>query len=195
MALRKMRNLIVSLVILFSSFVEADIDPCDVDSYPAKGEIVLHHATSFSLPAIYYNQGNTRVIVSKNMAIAYVKKNISENKGYLAQAKSHILNTLNKISDSEIIDQSNLQIPLEGLVSDELNVGIHVMAGYQGLFEGVLFNNEAAVEVDGKLVYETTATYMVGEDPQPIDEFKMVHKLNVVYKNSSVFNKCWLDVK
>lgn len=36
---------------------------------------------------------------------------------------------------------------------------------------------------------------MVGEDPQPIDEFKMVHKLNVVYKNSSVFNKCWLDVK
>jgi len=93
-----------------------------------------------------------------------------------------------------IIDQSNLQIPLEGLASEELNVGIHVMVGYQGLFEGVLFNNEAAVEVDGKLVSETTATYMVGEDLDPINEFKVVHKLNVVYKNSLVFKKCWLDV-
>ena len=190
-----MRNLIVSLVILFSSFVKADTDPCDVDSYPIKGEKVLLHANAFSLPAIYYKQGRTRIIVSKDMTIAYVKKNMSGNKGYLAQAKSHILNSLYKISGSEIIDQSNLHIPLEGLVSDELNVGIHVMAGYQGLFEGMLFNNEAAVEVDGKLVYETTATYMVGEDPKPIDEFRMVHKLNVVYKNSYVFNKCWLDVK
>lgn len=195
MALRKMRNLIGSLVIFFSAFVKAGTDPCDVDSYPIKGEKVLHHVNSFSLPAIYFKQGNTRIIVSRDMAIAYVKKNMPDHKGYLAQAKSHILNTLNKISGSEIINQSNIQIPLEGLVSDELNVGIHVMAGYQELFEDVLFNNEAAVEVDGKLVHETTATYMVGEDPQPIDEFKMVHKLNVVYKNSSVFNKCWLDVK
>lgn len=190
-----MRSFIVFLVILFSSFVKADADPCDVDSYPTKGETILHHANSFSLPAIYYNQGNVRIIIPKDMAIAHVKKYMSDNKGYLAQAKSHILNTLNKLSGSEIIDQSNLQIPLEGLVSDELNVGIHVMAGYQGLFEGVLFNNEAAVEVDGKLVYDTTAIYMVGEDPHPIDEFKIVHKLNVVYKNSSVFIKCWLDVE
>lgn len=195
MALMKMRNLIVSLVIFFSSCVKANTDPCGFDSYPIKGEKILHHANSFSLPAIYYKQGNTRVIVSKDMAMAYVNKNMSDHKGYLSQAKSHILNSLSKISGSEIIDQSNLQIPLDGLVSDELNVGIHVMAGYQGLFEGMLFNNEAAVEIDGKLVYETTATYIVGEYPQPIDEFKVVHKLNVVYKNSSVFSKCWLDVK
>ena len=195
MALMKMRNLIVSLVILFSSCVKADTDPCDVDSYPIKDKKILHHANSFSRPAIYYKQGNTRVIISKEMAIAFVKKNMSDSKDYLAKAKSYIIHSLMKISGSEINDQSNLQIPLKGLVSEELNVAIHVMAGYQGLFEGVLFNNEAAVEVDGKLVPETTATYMIGEDPHPIDEFKVVHKINVVYKNSSVFNKCWLDVK
>ncbi|GAA5187342.1 hypothetical protein [Ferrimonas gelatinilytica] len=185
-----MRNLIVSLVILFSFAVKADTDPCDVDSYPIKGEKVLHHAKSFSLPAIYYKQGNVRVIISKEKAIDFVNNNMTDSKAYLAKAKSHIINSLMNISDSEMVDQSSLQIPLEGLVSAELNVGIHVMAGYQGLFEGVLFNNEAVVEVDKKLVPETTATYMVGEDPQPIDEFKVVHKLKVVYKSSLVLENC-----
>lgn len=103
--------------------------------------MVLHHTNSFSLPAIYYKQGDTRVIVSTEKAIVFVKQNMSDSKGYLAKAKSHIISSLKNISSSEIIDQSVLQIPLEGLASEELNVGIHVMAGYQGLFEGVLFNN------------------------------------------------------
>lgn len=175
--------------------MKADTDPCGVNSYPIKGEKVLHHANSFSLPAIYYKQGSARAIISKEKAIAFVKNNMFGSKGYLAQVKSHIINSLMNISGSEIIDQSSLQITLEGLVFEELNMGVHVMAGYQGLSEGVLFNNETVVEVDGKFVPETTATYMVGEDPQAIDEFKVVHKLNVVYKNSLIFNKCWLDIK
>lgn len=190
-----MHHLFVSLIILFSSFVKADTEPCDVDSYPVKAEKILHHANSFSLPAVYYKQGNARVIISTEKAIAFVRQNMSENTDYVAEAKSSILSSLKGMDGSEIIDQSVLHMPLEGLTFEELNVGIHVMEGYRGLFEGVLFNQEAAVEVDGKLVSNTKATYMVGDYPQPMEDFNLVHKLNVIYKTNLVFTTCWLDQK
>ena len=76
-----------------------------------------------------------------------------------------------------------------------MSKAIHVMAGYQGLFEGLLLKNEASVSINGNWVNSSSVTYMVGNDPALLDDLSFVHKLIVSNSNQVVFEKCWLDRK
>ena len=68
-------------------------------------------------------------------------------------------------------------------------------ASYQGLFEGVLLNNEASVSINEKLISSSNTVYMVGKDPKPAHGLNYVHKIVVSSSDNVVFSKCWLDSK
>ena len=94
---------------------------------------------------------------------------MATHKPYLKNAKEYIINSLiNSLSElpkNKLVDHSKLWIATERLKGQELNKTIHVMAGYQGLFEGLLLNNEASVSIDEKLIASSNTVYMFGKDP------------------------------
>ncbi len=173
----------------------AKADSCDIGNFPIKWQDTLYHASSYSTPAIFYKSNNSRVIVSVKDAILYIKDNMSEHKAFLKKAKYHIIDSLKRVDKSKVIDYSSLLISLEGLGPEELNVGIHVMSGYQGIFEGTLLNKTAAVEIDGNLVSQTNGKYTIGKDPAPVHGLDFVHRLTIGKQDNVVFKKCWMDSK
>ncbi|WP_298445760.1 hypothetical protein [uncultured Ferrimonas sp.] len=195
MAMESMHIFLMLVMLIVSGSVKAETDPCDLSNYPVKWKSQLVHPNSYDLPAIFHKSDNSKVIVSATKAINYVKTNMAEHTPYLKDAKAYILNSLSSLSNDKLLEQSELWIALEGLQGQELNKAIHVMAGYQGLFEGLLLQNEASVSINGKLVSSSNAVYMVGKDPAPLDELNYVHKLIVTNSSQIIFNKCWLDSK
>lgn len=195
MASESMQKILVLLVFLVSSFVNAETDPCESNQYPVKWKSNLSHPESYELPAIFYKTNNSKVIVSVSKAINFVERNMATHKPYLKNAKAFIINSLSELPPNKLVDHSSLWIPTEGLRGQELNKAIHVMAGYQGLFEGVLLNNDASVSINEKLVSSSNTVYMVGKDPEPAHGLNYVHKLVVSNSNNIVFSKCWLDSK
>ena len=190
-----MRKFLVLMVFLASSLVYADSDPCESNQYPVKWKSDLSHPVSYELPAIFYKTNDSKVIVSVSKAINFVESNMAAHKPYLKSAKEYIINSLSELPKNTLLDHSNLWIATEGLQGEELNKAIHVMAGYQGLFEGLLLNNEASVKVNEKLIASSNTVYMVGKDPTPVHGLDYVHKLIVSNSNDIVFSKCWLDSK
>lgn len=190
-----MRKFLVLMIFLASSLVYADSDPCESNKYPVKWKSDLSHPVSYELPAIFYKTNNSKVIVSVSKAINFVEGNMSTHKPYLKSAKEYIINSLSVLPKNKLVDHSNLWIATEGLQGQELNKAIHVMAGYQGLFEGLLLNNEASVSINEKLIASSNTLYMVGKDPAPVHGLAYVHKLIVSNSNDIVFSKCWLDSK
>ncbi len=195
MAKESMHKFLILMVFLASSLVYADSDPCESNLYPVKWKSNLSHPVSYELPAIFYKTNNSKVIVSVSKAINFVEGNMATHKPYLKSAKEYIINSLSELPKNKLVDHSNLWIATEGLKGQELNKAIHVMAGYQGLFEGLLLNNEASVSINEKLIVSSNAVYMVGKDPAPVHGLDYVHKLIVSNSNDIVFSKCWLDSK
>ena len=195
MAKESMRKILVLMVFLVSSLVHADSDPCESNSYPVKWKSGLSNPISYELPAIYYKTNNSKVIISVSKAKSFVEGNMATHKPYLKNAKEYIINSLSELPKNKLVDHSNLWIATEGLQGQELNKAIHVMAGYQGLFEGLLLNNEASVSINEKLIPSSYAVYMVGKDPAPVHGLDYVHKLVVSNSNNIVFSKCWQDRK
>lgn len=188
-----MYKALASILLLPTLLVKADTDPCERDDYPIKWQLPLTNATTYSLPAIYYEHENSKIIVSVSNAFEITQKNMAEHKSYLKAAKLHILNTLQQLPKGALVNSSQLWIPTQGLEDDSLNKAIHVMAGYQFLFEYALFNKRAVVEVDNQIIENTTAKHTVGKDQFPLDDLEIVHK-TVIFKNRNiVFSKCWLD--
>lgn len=195
MAKESMRQILVLIVFFTSNLVNAESDPCESDDYPIKWKSDLSHPLTYGLPAIFYKTNNSKVIVSVTKAINFVEGNMATHKPYLKDAKKHIISTLSELPKKQLVDHSNLWISTEGLQGQELNKAIHVMAGYQGLFEGLLLNNEASVRINEKLIASSNTMYMVGKDPNPIHGLDYVHKLVVFNANDIVFTKCWLGRK
>ncbi|USD28440.1 hypothetical protein J8Z24_16260 [Pseudoalteromonas sp. SCSIO 43201] len=190
-----MCKFLILMVFLASSLACADSDPCESNQYPVKWKSDLSHPVSYELPAIFYKTNNSKVIVSVSKAINFVEGNMATNKPYLKSAKEYIINSLADLPKNKLVDHSNLLIMTEGLKGQELNKAIHVMAGYQGLFEGLLLNNEASVSINEKLIASSNTAYMIGRDPAPLHGLDYVHKLIVFNSNDIVFSKCWLDSK
>lgn len=190
-----MQKILVLLVFLVSCIVRAETDPCESNQYPVKWKSNLSHPESFELPAIYYKTNNSKVIVSASKAINFVEKNMATHKPYLKNAKAFIIRSLSELPKGKLVDHSSLWIPTEGLQGQELNKAIHVMAGYQGLFEGLLLNNEASISINEKLITSSNTVYMIGKDPEPVHGLDYIHKLVVSSSNNIVFSKCWLDSK
>ena len=187
-----MSKFFILVCVFISTFAKAEPDSCDLNIYPIKWQDTLMHAESYSLPAISYTKDNSRVIVSVNDALSFVKASMSEHKPFLKKAKTHIIQSLQKLNEKKIIDYSILLVNLDSLTGEELNIGIHVMAGYEGIFEGTLLNKKAAVEVNNDLVVKTKGKYFIGKDPSPMHGLDYVHKLSIAHKNTSVFKKCWM---
>ncbi|PLT24183.1 hypothetical protein [Pseudoalteromonas sp. MelDa3] len=190
-----MQKILVLAVFLVSGFVKAESDLCESTQYPVKWESELVHPESYELPAIFYKTNYSKVILPVSKAIDFVKNNMANHKAYLKDAKAYILESLSKLPKNKLIDHSNLLIATDGLQGRELSKAIHVMAGYQGLFDGLLLKNEASVSINGNWVNSSSVTYMVGNDPAPLDDLSFVHKLIVSNSNQVVFEKCWLDRK
>tara|TARA_B110000211_G_C13963278_1_gene501573 strand:- start:457 stop:1029 length:573 start_codon:yes stop_codon:yes gene_type:complete len=190
-----MQKILVSLMLLISSFARAETDPCELSQYPIKWKSNLSHPESYELPAIFYKTNNSKVIISVSKAINFVERNMATHKAYLKSAKVFIISSLSKLPKNKLVDHSSLWMPTEGLQGQELNKAIHVMAGYQGLFEGVLLNNEASVSINEKLITSSNTVYMVGKDPEPANGLDYVHKLVVSNSNNILFSKCWIDSK
>ena len=120
---------------------------------------------------------------------------MATHKPYLKNAKAFIIRSLSELPKGKLVDHSSLWIPTEGLQGQELNKAIHVMAGYQGLFEGLLLNNEASISINEKLITSSNTVYMIGKDPEPVHGLDYIHKLVVSSSNNIVFSKCWIDSK
>ncbi|MCG7541070.1 hypothetical protein EXT48_16955 [Pseudoalteromonas sp. CO348] len=190
-----MRKFLVLMVFLASSLVYADSDPCELNQYPVKWKSDLSHPVSYELPAIFYKTNNSKVIVSVSKAINFAEGNMETHKPYLKSAKEYIINSLSELPKNKLVDHSNLWITTKRLQGQELNKAIHVMAGYHGLFEGLLLNNEASVSINEKLIASSNTVYMIGKGLAPVHGLGYVHKLIVSNSNDIIFSKCWLDSK
>ena len=195
MAGESMQKILVLLAFFVSSFVRAETDPCESNQYPIKWKSSLSHPESYELPAIFYKTNNSKVIVSVSKAINFVERNMATHKPYLKNAKAFIISSLSELPKNKLVNHSRLWVPTERLQGQELNKAIHVMASYQGLFEGVLLNNEASVSINEKLISSSNTVYMVGKDPKPAHGLNYVHKIVVSSSDNVVFSKCWLDSK
>jgi len=195
MARESMRYILVLIILLTSSLLYAESDPCELNHYPVKWKSDLSHPVTYELPAIFYKSSNSKVIVSVSKAIDFVERNMATHKPYLENAKAFIVSSLSELPKNKLVDDSSLWIPTGGLQGQELSKAIHVMATYQRLFESVLLNNEATVSINDKLIASSNTVYMVGRYPEPVHGLDYVHKLVVSNSDNIVFSKCWLDSK
>ena len=190
-----------TFVLLFLSLVSAtshclaNTDPCDLNHYPIKWQSELKHPVAYTMPAIYYENNGSKIFVSATDAITFLTQNMSEQQPYLKNAKRQVLETLQQLDNDDIVNYTELLSPFDGLEPEKLNTAIHIMAAYEGMFEGLLLNQKAVVKIREDIVLESNAKFMVGNDPNTLGEFKSVNKLYIWTETNSIFTKCWLTPK
>ena len=118
---------------------------------------------------------------------------MNSHRPYLQEAKENILQKLNNIKSKQLVNERQLWISLDGLQGQELNVAIHIMAGYQSMFVEALLENIASIETDGSMVTTAKATFMKGIFQESDKTTSSVNNLLIRNDSEVIYQNCWID--
>lgn len=193
---------ITGCLLFFLTFLaSASENPCGIDNYPIINSRELTHPTSYLLPAIYYQKDNVTVIVPIKVAIDLVQEDIialsqegiESVNSVVVLAKNTILNSLKIINVNELVNSADLWVSPATVPEKSFPVALHVMIGYQAVFEKSLLRDLAVVKVDGISVKRSFFKYIHGVDSTTSDEYDQVHKVVVLTGNNLIYERCWID--
>ena len=171
----------------------AEVDPCEVDTYPIIWEKNIAPSPTYELPAIYTERNGIKSIVSVSSAYTLISNSMNSHKPYLKEAKEHILQKLENIKLKQLVNERQLWIDLDGLQGHKLNIAIHVMAGYQSMFVEALLENIASIETNGSLDTTAKATFMKGIFQESNQTTSSVNNLLIRNDSEVIYQDCWLD--
>lgn len=186
------RFLVLVLSISYMSFCAwAEEDPCDYHGYPIEWERNLLHPVSVSSPSIYLDVEQSRLTISVSTALKLIEENMGSEKSFFESARNHIIQSLESVRQP-LTNADEFFIAMDDLTGQELQTAIHIMFGFQKVFEHALMTERASVQIRDDMISTSTASFRTGMYDGP-DEFNKVKMLLVRSSTDLVYKICWLD--